>query len=473
VKAFSVQKKPLEPIPGIGRFWLQRRVTLALWVLLCACVFASGSLAEGPLPAFPGAEGFGAMAQGGRGGRVIKVTHLGDSGKGSLRKAVEAEGPRTIVFDVSGTIELKKPIVIRNSHLTLAGQTARAGGITLKNYGVAITTDHVIVRYLRVRPGDSSGEADDALWIRSGQNIIIDHCSASWASDETLSVSPREKLAMRPIDRVTVQWCIISESLNRSVHAKGEHGYGSLVRGSAGARYSFHNNLWAHHNARMPRPGNYVDAKTDPAGPLLDFRNNVFYNWGGKTSGYNADRESVSRYNFINNAYLAGPDSRGALAFREQNPLAGLHFSGNTMNGALPDDPWSLVRFDDERTHGNKTRFETAPVTTVPADTAYERVLQQAGASHARDAVDQRVVMSVRQATGRIIDHPNEVAGWPDIPAGEPVPDRDGDGMPDEWESARGLNPDNPDDGAADSDGNGYTELEDYLNSLVAVRRIP
>lgn len=467
MNALSVKKsKPTRRI-----FW-NAHARLGIGFLY-ASVFASGSLADAPLPAFPGAEGFGAMALGGRGGRVIKVTHLGDSGNGSLRKAIEAKGPRTIVFDVSGTIELKKPIVVRHGYVTLAGQTAGAGGITLKNYGLAITTDHVIVRYLRVRPGDSSGEADDAIWIRSGQNIIIDHCSASWATDETLSVSPREKLAMRPIDRITVQWCIISESLNNSVHVKGQHGYGSLVRGSAGARYSFHNNLWAHHQARMPRPGNYVDAKTDPEGPLLDFRNNVFYNWGGKTSGYNADRESISRYNFINNAYLTGPDSSSAIAYREQNPLAELHFSGNTMNGALPDDPWSLVRFDDGRPGGRPTPFETAPVTTVPAATAYERVLRYAGASHARDSVDRRVVVSVRQSAGRIIDHPDEVGGWPELPAGKPVPDRDGDGMPDEWESARDLNPDNPDDGAADSDGNGYTELEDYLNSLVAIGQVP
>lgn len=473
MKAFSVQRKEPQLTRRIRRHVPLRLIAQFACGLLCASVFASGDHADAPLPAFPGAEGFGAMALGGRGGRVIKVTHLGDSGKGSLRKAIEAEGPRTIVFDVSGTIELKKPIVIRNGYVTLAGQTAGAGGITLKNYGVAIATDHVIVRYLRVRPGDSSGEADDAIWIRSGQDIIIDHCSASWASDETLSVSPREKLAIRPIDRITVQWCIISESLNDSVHVKGQHGYGSLVRGSAGARYSFHNNLWAHHNARMPRPGNYVDAKTDPEGPLFDFRNNVFYNWGSKTSGYNADRESISQYNFINNAYLTGPDSKGALAFREQNPLAGVHFSGNTMNGELPDDPWSLVRFDDERPGGSATPFQTAPVTTVSAATAYERVLRQAGASHARDPVDQRVVTNVRHSSGRIIDHPDEVGGWPELPAGKPVPDRDGDGMPDEWESLRGLNPDNPDDGTVDSDGNGYTELEDYLSSLVVIRQLP
>jgi hypothetical protein len=261
---------------------------------------------------------------------------------------------------------------------------------------------------------------------------------------------------------------MITESLNNSVHSKGEHGYGSLVRGSGGARYSFHHNLWAHHKARMPRPGNYTDAETDPAGPLFDFRNNVFYNWGGAASGYNADTESVSRYNFINNYYLRGPDSTKSLAFDERNSLAQGHFSGNFMNGELPADPWKLVRFADGRASGIDRAFRTAPVTTQAATEAFEDVLRLAGASKVRDSVDQRVIDHLRSGNGGLIDDASEVGGWPVLEGGPARPDTDGDGMPDEWEGQQGLNPKDVYDGNGDVDGDGYTNLEEYLNSLVS-----
>jgi hypothetical protein len=267
-----------------------------------------------------------------------------------------------------------------------------------------------------------------------------------------------------------VQWSIISESLNDSVHSKGEHGYGSLVRGSAGARYSFHHNLWAHHKARMPRPGNYVDAKTDPVGPLFDFRNNVFYNWGGAASGYNADKNSVARYNFVNNYYLRGPDSSKALAFEEANPLAQLHFSGNWMNESLPGDPWSLVRFKTHSEGARQQPFDVLPAPTEAAGVAFENVLAAAGASLHRDAADDRVIRSVRERSGSLIDSEAEVGGWPPLEAGKPRPDRDGDGMPDEWEVAQGLDPDNPADGRLDAGGRGYTWLEVFLETLLHTR---
>ena len=419
--------------------------------------------------AFPGAEGFGRHAVGGRGGRVIKVTHLGDDGKGSLRAALRAEGPRTILFDVDGVIELERNIVLHNGHVTIAGQSAPGEGITLKNHGLVVKADEVVIRYIRVRPGSEAGAETDAISVAEGRNIIIDHCSASWATDETLTVSPHDRNRLKLIDLVTVQWNIIAESLNDSVHSKGQHGYGSLVRGSAGARFSFHHNLWAHHKARMPRPGNYTDAETDPIGPMFDFRNNVFYNWGGAASGYNADNDSIARYNFVDNYYLRGPDSSKPLAFDEANPLAQLHFSGNWMNGEKPADPWELVRFKTDRGGIREQAFDAAPVSGEPAGEAYERVLARSGASHRRDAVDRRVIDSVRRRSGTLIDSEKEVGGWPDVPFAEPQPDQDGDGMPDDWETANGLVPQQA-DGHFDPDGDGYTNLEDYLNGLVADR---
>lgn len=445
---------------------------LALLVTAALTSSSAGLSAEpdGSTLAFPGAEGFGRHAQGGRGGQVFKVTNLDDDGQGSLRAALRADGPRTIVFDISGTIALERDIVLKNGRVTIAGQTAPGGGVTIRNHGLVIKADDVVIRYFRARPGSDSGEETDAISISAGHNIIIDHCSTSWATDETLTVSPSEKYGLRTIDNVTVQWSIVAESLNDSVHSKGRHGYGSLVRGSAGARYSFHHNLWAHHQARMPRPGNYVDSTADPAGPLFDFRNNVFYNWGGAASGYNADTESVSRYNFVNNFYLRGPDSSKPLAFDESNSLSGLHFSGNFMNGELPADPWSLVRFRDGRTAGRDEPFQAAPVPTQRADKAFAHVLELAGAALARDSVDSRVVDQVRNRNGSLIDHVDQVGGWPELEAGSPLPDSDGDGMPDAWERQNGLDPDNPGDGPEDRDQDGYTNLEDYLNGLVSRR---
>jgi hypothetical protein len=424
---------------------------------------------DAPMPAFPGAEGFGQFTTGGRGGRVVKVTNLDDDGPGSLRAALRMDVPRTVVFDVSGVIELEREIVLKNGRVTIAGQSAPGDGITLKNHGLVIKADEVIVRYIRSRPGSDAGVETDAISVSAGHNVIIDHCSTSWGTDETLTVSPSNKNGLRSIDKVTVQWSIISESLNDSVHSKGRHGYGSLVRGSAGARYSFHHNLWAHHQARMPRPGNYVDAKTDPEGPLFDFRNNVFYNWGGASSGYNADTESRIRYNFVNNWYQRGPDSTKSLAFDEGNPLAEPYFSGNAMNGEVPANPWSLVRFADDRVAGTPKPFPVAPVETQAVEDAYEAVLRHAGASLVRDTVDRRVIGHVHTGTGMLIDTVSEVGGWPESRSDVPEPDQDGDGMPDAWEMERDLNPDDPEDGKLDPDGDGYTNLEEYLNGLIGL----
>jgi hypothetical protein len=426
---------------------------------------ASAQTADGVV-AFPGAEGAGRFALGGRGGRVLRVTNLDDSGPGSLRAAVEADGPRTVVFDIGGMIRLASPLTIRRGRITIAGQTAPGGGVTLRDHPLVVAADDVVIRHIRSRLGDESGTEADAVSITRGRRIILDHISASWSVDETLSVGSRYDPPDRGIHDVTVQWSLIAESLNASGHAKGEHGYGSLVRGGHGARMTFHHNLWAAHRARMPRPGNYNPPSVDPEGPRFEFRSNVFYDWSGGHAGYNADTESLSAYAFIGNAYIPGPDSAGRWAFEESNPLARAWFEGNTMDGTVPADPWSLVRDSDRPGYRLAARPDWAEAARETAVEAELRVLTQVGAGRVRDAVDARIIEGVRNRTGHIIDSQIQVGGWPALEAGSPWIDSDGDGMPDDWETVRGLDPVDPADGNADRDGDGFTHLEDWLNSL-------
>ncbi len=436
--------------------------------------------------AFPGAEGFGRFALGGRGGAVHTVRNLGDDGPGSLRAAVEAAEPRTVVFAVAGTIALKRPLRIDHGRITIAGQSAPGDGITLRNQPLIVAADDVVIRYLRSRLGDAGGTEDDAIWVQAGRDIILDHVSASWSTDEVLSVANLRSRPDLPLDRVTVQWSFITEALDNSVHEKGEHGFGSLVRGSRGARYSFHHNLWAHHRARLPRPGNYLPRHEDPIGLLMDFRNNVIYNWGQSgadavdpdsgrlrperitAAGYNVDVQARSRYNFIGNAYLPGPDTAadGHLAFLDAAAHAQAHFAGNTMAGVLPDDPWQLVRGSDRPGYRLPQPIPAAPVTTDDAGRALAQVLARAGASLRRDAVDRRVVAEVRAGTGGILDSQDQVGGWPSLAVAIAPADRDGDGIPDVWELAHGLDPDDGADGAMLAPDRPYTWLELYLDSL-------
>lgn len=420
--------------------------------------------------AFPGAEGAGRFAIGGRGGRVLRVTHTGDSGPGSLREAIEARGPRTIIFDTGGVIRLETPLVIRRGQVTLAGQTAPGGGITLIGQPLVISADDVIVRHIRSRLGAEALVEADAVSVERGRRIILDHVSASWSVDETLSVASRYSPAERGVYDVTVQNSLIAESLNASAHAKGEHGYGSLVRGGYGARISFIDNVWASHRARMPRPGNYNPPEVDPEGPYIEFRGNVFYNWGGSHAGYNADTESVSTYAFVGNAYLPGPDSEGHWAFEDSDPLAVAWFEANRMAGVLPDDPWSLVRNDGGPGTRLTVRPDWAGAPPLDSDAHVTTVLATAGADLPRDAVDARVIAGVADGSGRIIDSPAEVGGLYDIDAGTPWIDTDGDGLPDDWERAHGSDPQDSADGATDPDGDGYTLLEDWLNALADAR---
>jgi len=442
--------------------------SLVIFLAVCATFLIPETAVS--VPAFPGAEGFGAGSIGGRGGKVLFVTNLNDSGPGSLRTAAETNGPRTVIFRVSGTVALKSAIAITKPYITIAGQTAPGDGICLKNHSMVISADHVIVRYIRCRPGDNTEAESDSLSVSSGHDIIVDHCSASWSVDETLSASSRGRLG-----NVTVQWCIISESLHDSIHHKGPHGYGSLIRGSFGNGYTYHHNFFAHHHARLPRPGNYIDRSEDPEGFIFDFRNNVIYNWAGNAAGYNADgsngTDSITKMNFVGNYYKAGVNSSGSLAFSESTRSVRAWFDGNRMNGSYPDDPWSLVsfsRFSSEEIKAYK-QSNPIPVPEVKTDdaiTAYNRVLAEAGAVlPKRDAVDIRLVNEVKSGTGKIIDDEQQVGGWPELKSAEPPEDCDKDGMPDDWEKQNGFNTDDPADGNADSDSDGFTNLEEYLNN--------
>jgi hypothetical protein len=471
----------------------------AAQIVAMACMPpAQASESKAPqLLAFPSAEGFGRFTQGGRGGKIYKVTNLNDAGPGSLREAVDANGPRTVVFNVGGTIHLKSPLHILNDYITIAGQSAPGGGITLRDYPLQISANEVIVRYIRARMGDELKLESDALSVGQGRNIVIDHCSVSWSNDETLSVTQRVEPGLKHLTDVTVQWSIVAESLNDAGHEKGQHGYGSLIQGSYGARYSFHHNLWAHHQSRMPRIGNYAKASDDPEGIILDFRNNVFYNWGpgattdfynwqpGLERGYNMDpfygrpdnpsrfaagadlnSNAITHSNFVNNWYQPGAATGGPVALYIRNASGKTHFAGNYMDGKLVADQFSLVVTSQKPAIFKTPQpFEFGPVQTESAPLAYKNVLTFAGASKDRDAVDLRVVDSVRNKTGNLINSQRDVGGWPEIRPGVAAPDADGDGMPDAWEKSQRLNSNDASDASLVGNG-GYTNIELYLNSL-------
>ena len=419
-------------------------------------------------PAFPGAEGFGKYTVGGRGGKVIEVTNLNDAGPGSFRAAVSAKGPRTVVFRVSGTIALESELKIREPYLTIAGQTAPGDGICIKNYQVNFDTSQVIMRYLRFRPGDEKGKEQDAFG-GAGNQIVVDHCSASWGVDETFSINKAANL--------TVQWCLVSESLYHSIHKKGNHGYGGLWGGPGG---SWHHNILAHHSSRNPRASGNVDSG------LMDYRNNVIYNWGFN-SAYGGE---LWPRNWINNYYKSGPATddkvRGRI-FLQKDPRGKMFAAGNFVAGfpAISADNWNGgINFAPDGEATEKTLrvdrpFVVAPVTTQSAEVAYGLVLAQAGASRVRDAVDRRVVEEIRTGTATlgesykgggkgIIDSQKDVGGWPELRSLPAPVDTDHDGVPDVWEQAHGLNPRDPADGPRATTPGGYTHLERYLNSLVS-----
>jgi pectate lyase len=433
----------------------------------------------GHLPSFPGAEGHGSKTRGGRGGKVIPVTNLNDSGPGSLRAAVEAEGPRIVVFRVSGTIDLKSKLRISNPYITIAGQTAPGDGIAIKRYPLSIDADEVILRYLRIRLGDETGNDEDALSGRYRKNIVIDHVSASWSIDETLSIYHCEN--------VTVQWCLISESLYDSGHVKGNHGFGGIW----GSDYStYHHNLLAHHSSRNPR-------FASGAG-YTDYRNNVIYNWGFN-SAYGGENQQVGNpkfdfttINMVANYYKPGP-ATGSDAVRRRivspssrdgaNDFGRWYVAENYMHGdpEVTADNWTggvQLQGGDQSIEVVKldAPWEAMPIHEQTAEEAYRLVLQHAGASlPKRDPIDTRIIEEVRTGTARfgetyggggrgIIDSQETVGGWPGLASQAAPPDTDGDGMPDVWEIRNRLDPHDPADGSDDLDGDGYSNVEEYLN---------
>jgi pectate lyase len=442
----------------------QKLASIAFVLAVAAASPASGR----DVPAFPGAEGFGAKASGGRGGRVIAVTNLDDAGPGSFRAAVDEKGPRTIVFRISGNIPLNSSIKVKNGDLTIAGQTAPGDGICLQNYSLDLAGgSNVIIRYLRVRPGDAAGKGLDALGGREGENIIIDHCSTSWSIDECVSIYSGAR-------NITVQWCLMSESLYQSVHTKGHHGFGGIW---GGQNASWHHNLLAHHSSRNPR----IVGKS-VGGQFLDLRNNVIYNWG-YNSTYGGDGDV--RVNLINNFYKPGPATRENVRARVANPSKGevpnnWWIAGNLVIGSpeVSSDNWLGVHPVAESAVNEiraEKAFEAAPVTTQPAEEAFELVLKHAGAnSPQRDSVDARIVEEARMGNAKfggaygdgkgIIDSPKTVGGWPELKSLPSPVDADGDGMPDEWELRFKFNLGNSSDAFLDSDNDGYTNLEEFLN---------
>ncbi|MBK9336298.1 MAG: pectate lyase [Lewinellaceae bacterium] len=412
------------------------------------------------VPAFPGAEGCGKYTTGGRGGRVLLVTNLNDDGPGSLRAALAVKAPRIVVFAVSGTIELKSRIHITSGNLTIAGQSAPADGICLRNYNVNIAADNVIIRYLRFRLGDEARQQDDAFSCLRQKNIIIDHCSMSWSSDECATTYDTENL--------TLQWCIIAESLNKSVHEKGEHGYGGIWGGN---HASFHHNLLAHHTSRNPR---FCGARYHhrPDWEVVDFRNNVIFNWGSN-SAYGGEQ---GHYNMVNNYYKAGPATSKNVRNRIINPsspVGKFYVAGNYIEGfpKITGDNWAggVHCKAQDSVHAPQPFPMRVEVPTETAEYAYIAILEGAGASLHRDALDLRIVQEVR--TGKttfgngIIDSQSAVGGWPTLRT-EPAPaDNDRDGMPDTWEQKHELNP-NTNDSALYSLSRAYTNLEVYLNEL-------
>jgi hypothetical protein len=426
--------------------------------------------------AFPGAEGFGRHATGGRGGSVFQVTTLNDSGPNSLRAAIETGGPRTVVFRVSGTIQLQSPLVIEEGNLTIAGQTAPGDGICIRDFPVLVAADNVIVRYLRFRLGDAAHSVADALSAavdgeRVYGNIIIDHCSISWGIDECSS--------FYDVADFTMQWCFITESLNRSYHPKGDHGYGGIW---GGLRSSFHHNLFAHHSSRTPR-FHGLRGTTLRDSSLVDFRNNVIYNWGFN-SAYGGEH---GNHNIVANYYKHGPATNPTVRSRILQPgdsLSKWHISGNHV-WSDPDasvDNWVKgvqgVFADAQRRNRQDASFQFDSVKTHSAEDAFELVLEHGGASFPeRDAVDSRIVHEVRTGTATfggfwgshtgIIDSQADVGGWPILRSSSPPVDTDADGIPDEWELKNGLDPHDATDGAI-LRNDGYSNLEHYINSLVA-----
>jgi pectate lyase len=476
----------------IGRKFKTGVLTILLFTGACAQTKHTVSSAEAGMRAvaFPGAEGFGKYTTGGRGGRVMIVTNLDDKGPGSFREAAEAKGARIIVFAISGTIHLQSPLSIK-SDVTIAGQTAPGDGICIADQPVTLGGDNIIVRFLRFRMGDKYQDkgkvdgsgSDDAFGGTRRSHIIIDHCSISWSTDECLTVYGG--------DSTTLQWNIISEPLNYSYHFETgdtdfeRHGYGGIW---GGKHLSAHHNLFAHCVSRNPR---FNGARLGATAELVDYRNNVIYNWGGN----NVYGGEGGEYNIVNNYYRYGPSTSKSVRRQVVNPTKQerplINYGKFFVDGNFVDEAEDVTKNNLYGIHlGNnatdadkeqavmKKPFEVAAIPTQTAAEAFAQVLARGGCSlPARDTLDLRIVGDVKNRTGRIIDvqggfahgtaYEQTVNAWPRLQSLPAPKDSDGDGMPDDWEKKNKL-----DAGKANgSDHNlhkQYSNIEMYINSLVA-----
>ncbi|HEX3356856.1 MAG TPA: hypothetical protein VHS31_07795 [Tepidisphaeraceae bacterium] len=447
-------------------------------------------LPQADIPAFPGAEGGGMYSFGGRGGKVMVVTSLEDSGPGTFREALESAGPRIVVFNVAGVIHLHNRIVVRAPYITIAGQTAPGDGVCIAGNTVEIETHDAVIRYMRFRRGQTDvGDRNDGLGGNPIGNIIVDHCSCSWGFDENVSMyrhmyDPEDgtKELKLPTCNITIQWTISSEALDTYNHAFG---------GTWGGRNdTFHHNLLACNTGRNCSMG---------LGGDFNYINNVVFNWRHRTVDGGDDTSMV---NIINNYYKPGPitNTDAAIGHRiikadskrgKNIPLQFGHFycDGNIVEGneAVTKDNWAggvqLIdagdKFDSQKSPEEflkdirvDKQYPMAPVTIQSAQDAYQSVLAGVGATlPKRDPIDTRVVEEVR--TGKvtyvegkgIITDIKQVGGYPEY-KGEPTVDSDGDGMPDAWETKYGLNPHDASDAAKDLNGDGYTNIEKYLDGL-------
>jgi len=421
--------------------------------------------------AFPGAEGYGRFAKGGRGGDVYHVTTLADDGPGSLRHGIETvAGPRTIVFGVAGAIALESRLEIRDvSGLTIAGQSAPGDGIALRGQNLHVRdASDLIIRYIRIRLGDESGSSDDVITVSGACDTIFDHITATWGVDGIMDT--------RRLENFTLQWSIFAEALHESTHHKGGHAMLSSFRDTTG-NVTIHHNLLASSRNRHPSLGG--GSKYNPRA-VFDFRNNVIYNAEGYTN------LSHGRFALIGNYYCPGPNrdnTRHAMAPKtvEEDATFGV-LAGNVFEGHAD---WNLDNYlavqwgvrggaypaevtRDEFTMDEQPVAPTDRPATDAADAAYDAVLSHAGASLRRDAADIHLIAGVRARTHRRIDSPDDVGGWPELTSGSPAMDTDRDGMPDAWETSNRLNPRDAADRNGDADGDGYTNLEEYLNGLCA-----
>jgi hypothetical protein len=421
--------------------------------------------------AFPTAQGFGAASTGGRGGKAIAVTNLNDSGPGSLRACMEASGSRTCIFRVAGTIELLSQIKVKNGNLTVAGQTAPGGGIAVRNApnnltGSPIFLDapNMIVRHLRVRPGPTSGakqDTTDTITVGSrAVNTMLDHLSLSWATDELFN-------SVKGAEKVTLQWSLVYEGLSKSTHKQGEHSKGAFLEGND---ISLHHTLIAHAVDRMPTAG---------TGKRVDVVNTISYDMRESAHQYfsmlrkQADPNSGLRRlaNIVGNWVSYGPST-----------LSGKKIYGSNYNEDFSTYPGKIEMYlqgnidgrrrsnsDDEREFLDPADWKYVSQSVIgtlsverftEAQQAVLDITQFAGA-FPRDASDDRIISNFRNCRGAIIDNPSQVGGWPKLANGSPYPDADNDGMSDTWEARTGLSDPN-----GDQDGDGYTNLEEFLNEL-------